>query len=121
MIAGADMIGAEAGAEQDDRLFFYSGACGSPGAWRRAGEVGLGPKRILARVPIVPTNPSVTGLNSRGSTRGGRGIPVTEDHVYVASYHSILVFDHELTLESACLLIRGPGLRFSTRSTTSHH
>ena len=54
-------------------------------------------KRVLARTPIVPANPSVLDRNSRGSTRGGRGILVDEDYVYVASYHSILVFDHQLT------------------------
>ena len=54
-------------------------------------------KRVLARTPIVPTNPSMLDRNSRGSTRGGRGILVDEDYVYVASYHSILVFDHQLT------------------------
>src|SRR5262245_13531574 len=54
-------------------------------------------KQVLACVPIVPTNPRVPDAHSRGTTRGGRGILVTEDHVYVASYHSILVFDHQLT------------------------
>src|SRR6186997_3021254 len=53
-------------------------------------------RRVLARTPIVPTNPTVPDPNSRGSTRGGRGILVDRNYVYVASYHSILVFDHQL-------------------------
>ena len=53
-------------------------------------------RRVLARTPIVPANPEVPDPNSRGSTRGGRGILVDRNYVYVASYHSILVFDHQL-------------------------
>src|SRR5437764_6835434 len=56
--------------------------------WRR--------KEVLGRVPIFPTNPPVEDPNPRGGTRGGRGILVNEREVYVASYHSLHVFDHEL-------------------------
>jgi hypothetical protein len=34
--------------------------------------------------------------NPRGGTRGGRGILVDGDHVFVASYHTIHVFDSDL-------------------------
>jgi hypothetical protein len=55
-------------------------------------------KQVVAKVPIFPANPTVDDPNPRGSTRGGRGILVTQKEVFVASYHSILVFDQNLQL-----------------------
>ena len=54
-------------------------------------------KQIAGRVPIVPAHPAVHDPNPRGSTRGGRGILVDGDEVHVASYHSLCVFDRDLT------------------------
>jgi hypothetical protein len=65
----------------------------------RGGEVvklDWATKRVLARHPIVPDNPVVHDPNPRGSTRGGRGILLIGDEVWVASYHSLLVFDGDL-------------------------
>jgi hypothetical protein len=54
-------------------------------------------KKILKRVPIFPTDPSIPGPNTRGGVRGGRGIVVLPKEVFVACYHSLLGFDHELS------------------------
>jgi hypothetical protein len=65
----------------------------------RGGEVvklDWATKQVLARHPIVPDNPAVHDPNPRGSTRGGRGILLIDDEVWVASYHSLLVFDSDL-------------------------
>lgn len=56
--------------------------------WRR--------KTVLGRAPIVATNPVPVDPNPRGSTRGGRGVLVDGDRVFVASYHSLHVFDRDL-------------------------
>lgn len=53
-------------------------------------------KRILAQVPIVPPDPMIPDPNPRGGTRGGRGILLDRDRVYVASYHTMHVFDRDL-------------------------
>lgn len=53
-------------------------------------------KIVLEKVPIVPSSPPVNDPNPRGGTRGGRGILLDNGHVYVASYHSIHVFDSRL-------------------------
>jgi hypothetical protein len=53
-------------------------------------------KEILAKVPIVARGPAITDPNPRGGTRGGRGILVTSEEVYVASYHTFHVFDRDL-------------------------
>ena len=54
-------------------------------------------KRVKASVPIAATNPVLVDPNPRGNSRGGRGIAVIDDEVWVASYHSLRVFDRELT------------------------
>ncbi len=53
-------------------------------------------KEIEAQVPIYPTNPEITDPNPRGNTRGGRGIALLGDHVVVASYHTLKVYDRNL-------------------------
>jgi hypothetical protein len=65
----------------------------------RGGElvkVDWNSKSVLHRVPIVPRDPDVVDPNPRGSTRGGRGVLTNGTHVYVASYHSLEVFDRDL-------------------------
>ena len=53
-------------------------------------------KKVLGRVPLTPTNPTVDDPNPRGNARGGRGILRIDDLIYVASYHSLLLFDTAL-------------------------
>jgi hypothetical protein len=53
-------------------------------------------KRVLAKIPIVPGEPMITDPNPRGGTRGGRGILIDNSCVYVASYHTVHVFDWDL-------------------------
>lgn len=52
--------------------------------------------RVLARTPIVLPPPMVDDSNTRGGFRGGRGIVVLPDELFVASYHTLLGFDHDL-------------------------
>ena len=59
-------------------------------------KLDLDSKQIIAKVPIVPQGPMIPDPNPRGGTRGGRGILVDGDEIYVASYHTIYVFDAEL-------------------------
>ncbi len=53
-------------------------------------------KEIKAALPIAATNPDLKDPNPRGNTRGGRGIAVIDDEVWVASYHTLRVFDRDL-------------------------
>lgn len=53
-------------------------------------------KKVLAVQPIVPTDPPVCATNTRGGTRGGRGIHIPNGEVIVASYHSLHSFDLDL-------------------------
>lgn len=57
-------------------------------------------KKVLKNLPIFPTNPDIThDPNPRGNSRGGKGIIISRDEVFVGSYHTILVFDHDLNLK----------------------
>lgn len=57
-------------------------------------------KEVLKTVPIFPGDPDVIeDPNPRGNSRGGKGILVSGDELFVGSYHSILVFDLELNLK----------------------
>lgn len=51
---------------------------------------------IIQRTPIVPLDPKIDDPNPRGSSRGGRGILIRDNRLYVASYHSLLAFDFDL-------------------------
>src|SRR5438105_11528205 len=53
-------------------------------------------KKVLAKVAVIPTDPVIRDPNPRGGTRGGRGILVEDGQVYVASYHTLHVFDRDL-------------------------
>ncbi len=56
-------------------------------------------KRVLATRPVFPQNPDIIDdPNPRGNSRGGKGILVTPRELLVASYHTILVLDHDLNL-----------------------
>jgi hypothetical protein len=53
-------------------------------------------KQILKKQAIAPPAPEINDPNPRGNTRGGRGILVDQDRIKVATYHSLLEYDHEL-------------------------
>ncbi|OHB35310.1 MAG: hypothetical protein A2Y09_06870 [Planctomycetes bacterium GWA2_39_15] len=56
-------------------------------------------KKVIAKKPLIPTDPPITEKddpNSRGNARGGRGIIRQGDTLYVAIYHSILLFNTAL-------------------------
>jgi hypothetical protein len=53
-------------------------------------------KRVLKRVPIFPTDPAINDSNPRGGGRGGRGIVLYPNELFVASYHSLLGYDFDL-------------------------
>ena len=54
-------------------------------------------KKVLAVQPIAPSDPPVSATNTRGGTRGGRGILIPNGNVIVASYHSLHSFDLDLS------------------------
>lgn len=57
-------------------------------------------KRVLKRLPIFPADPDIEhDTNPRGNTRGGKGILINSEELFVGNYHSILVFDHQLNLK----------------------
>lgn len=42
-------------------------------------------KTVLSRIPIAPKNPKIIDPNPRGNARGGRGIVMLNDEIFVAS------------------------------------
>lgn len=55
-------------------------------------------KRVEKRHLIVPENPEILDPNPRGNSRGGRGIAILPDgRIAVATYHSLYLFDSNLT------------------------
>ncbi len=81
------------------RIYFSTVNRNAPLA--RGGELAvldLAKKKVEARTPIVPSDPSIDDPNPRGNTRGGRGILVLPDRaeICVASYHTLLFFDRSL-------------------------
>jgi hypothetical protein len=53
-------------------------------------------KTIEAKKSIYPANPEIQDPNPRGNARGGRGIDILGDLVFVASYHTLKVYDLNL-------------------------
>ncbi|MCF6148439.1 MAG: hypothetical protein E3K37_07245 [Candidatus Kuenenia sp.] len=56
-------------------------------------------KKVHAKSTLSPTDPIITekdDANPRGNSRGGRGIVKMNDTIYVATYHSLLLFDQML-------------------------
>jgi hypothetical protein len=54
-------------------------------------------KKILKTILLYPSDPDIQDdPNPRGNSRGGKGILIKEDELFVGTYHSILVFDLEL-------------------------
>jgi hypothetical protein len=57
-------------------------------------------KKILKVLPLYPTDPDIdSDSNPRGNTRGGKGMLIKGDDLFVGTYHSILVFDLDLNFE----------------------
>jgi len=57
-------------------------------------------KKVLATVPLFPTEPDIEDdPNPRGNSRGGKGILIKGDEVFVGTYHTILVFDRDLNFK----------------------
>ena len=55
-------------------------------------------KKVVARKPIYPENPSFHDPNPRGNSRGGRGVTMLPDgRIAVASYHSIYLYSPDLS------------------------
>ena len=53
-------------------------------------------KTVLSRIPIAPKNPKIIDPNPRGNARGGRGIVVLNDEIFVASYHTLEGYNSRL-------------------------
>ena len=57
-------------------------------------------KKILKTVPVYPSDPDIEeDSNPRGNSRGGKGILISGNELFVGTYHSILVFDLDLNLK----------------------
>ena len=57
-------------------------------------------KKVLKTIPLYPFDPDIEDdPNPRGNSRGGKGILILEDELFVGTYHSILVFDLDLNFK----------------------
>ena len=57
-------------------------------------------KKVLKTVPIYPFDPEIEDdPNPRGNSRGGKGILIPGDELFVGTYHSILVYDLDLNFK----------------------
>jgi hypothetical protein len=57
-------------------------------------------KTVLKSVSLYPTAPDIhDDPNPRGNSRGGKGIVLSGEELFVGTYHSILVFDLDLNLK----------------------
>jgi hypothetical protein len=79
------------------RVFLSTVVRGAP--MEKAGELislDWDKKQVLGRTPIFPSNPTLEDPNARGGGRGGRGIALLRDELFVASYHTLHGFDYGL-------------------------
>jgi hypothetical protein len=79
------------------RVFLSTVVRGAP--TERAGELialDWSSKKVLGRVPIFPTDPSLDDSNPRGGGRGGRGIVLLRNELLVATFHTLHGFDYHL-------------------------
>ena len=54
-------------------------------------------KSIVAKRPMIATDPTVPNIQKRGGARGGRGIAIVDNQFIVAAtYHTLHLFDFEL-------------------------
>jgi hypothetical protein len=54
-------------------------------------------KKVIQSIPLFPQDPDIEDdPNPRGNSRGGKGIAISGNELFVGTYHSILVFDHDL-------------------------
>ncbi len=57
-------------------------------------------KKVVKSLPLYPTEPDIEeDPNPRGNSRGGKGMLISGDEVFVGTYHTILVYDLELNLK----------------------
>jgi hypothetical protein len=57
-------------------------------------------KKVIKQLPIFPTAPDIDyDPNPRGNSRGGKGMLISHNELFVGTYHTILVFDHRLNLK----------------------
>ena len=57
-------------------------------------------KKVIKKMTLFPSDPDIEhDPNPRGNSRGGKGIIVNKNEIYVGTYHTILVFDHNLNLK----------------------
>lgn len=57
-------------------------------------------KKIIKTMPLYPCDPDIDeDSNPRGNSRGGKGILIDGNELFVGTYHSILVFDLNLNFK----------------------
>ena len=57
-------------------------------------------KKVIKQLPICPSAPDIDyDPNPRGNSRGGKGMLISDNELFVGNYHTILVFDHCLNLK----------------------
>ncbi|NOR19839.1 MAG: hypothetical protein GQ538_07090 [Xanthomonadales bacterium] len=57
-------------------------------------------KTIIRETPIIPSEPSVDhDPNARGNVRGCRGVCIVDDQIVAADYHSLNIYDRDLSLQ----------------------
>lgn len=70
---------------------------------REAGELvklNWANKKVISSVPLFPENPDIDNdPNPRGNSRGGKGILLKNDELFVGTYHTIMVYDLDLNLK----------------------
>jgi hypothetical protein len=79
------------------RVFLSTVVRGAP--TEKAGELialDWSTKKVLGRVPLVPKDPPLDDPNPRGGGRGGRGIVLMRDELFVATFHTLHGFDYKL-------------------------
>lgn len=63
-------------------------------------ELDWSAKKVLRAIPVFPYDPDIEDdPNPRGNSRGGKGIVVSGNELFVGTYHSILVFDLDLHMK----------------------
>jgi hypothetical protein len=57
-------------------------------------------KKIIKTQPLFPSDPDIEeDPNPRGNSRGGKGILISGNELFVGTYHTILIFDLDLNLK----------------------
>jgi len=57
-------------------------------------------KKIIKTIPLYPSAPDIEDdPNPRGNSRGGKGMLISGNDLFVGTYHSLLVFDLDMNLQ----------------------